>query len=284
MRVSRLWFTIVLLCSASASLQAQRPVPTYDFVDSQWQLQSFGGANTEIPPVKGTTITLEFGSTGRAGGSTGCNSYSGTYTVRGNDTISFGRIISTKRACLNPRANQQEQRYLRALGSARTYRADGTTLTINAGSNGTLNFVRQPQAIQPAPGYEDIKSPVGLLASFYNAINTREYDRAYRYWENPPASLEEFARGYRDTVKVQLIVEPPMKIDGAAGNSQAEIPTLIIARLQNGTERIYSGCYVMTESNQGNLEDGAWRISRASLSPVATATSILRLLTQACRK
>ena len=50
-------------------------------------------------------------------------------------------------------------------------------MTINAVSNGTRNFVLPPQPIQRAP---ETKIQAGWPARlFYNAINTREYDRAY---------------------------------------------------------------------------------------------------------
>ncbi len=87
-----------------------------------------------------------------------------------------------------------------------------------------------PPPLQGQPQYEDLKSPVALLASFYNAINTKDYDRAYGYWETPPGSLADFARGYRETLKVQLIVQPPTNIEGAAGSLYAEVPTVIVAR------------------------------------------------------
>ena len=78
-----------------------------------------------------------------------------------------------------------------------------------------------------------------LLASYFNAVNIREYERAYRYWETPPGKLEDFARGYADTVGVQLIVQPPTRIEGAAGSLYAEVPTVIIARHRDGSERSF---------------------------------------------
>ncbi|HET7288525.1 MAG TPA: META domain-containing protein, partial [Pyrinomonadaceae bacterium] len=66
---------------------------------TDWRLVSLGPAGGESSLVAGTAITLKFGEDGRASGSTGCNAYSGTYQVRG-DTISFGRLASTRRACL----------------------------------------------------------------------------------------------------------------------------------------------------------------------------------------
>lgn len=192
MRVLAFLFTVFI--SGSASLQAQQPTSAARLAGTEWKLASFGGAAAEVPVVEGTTVTIKFGVDGRAGGSSGCNSYGGDYRVRGN-TISFGRIISTKRACTDPRANQQEQRYFRALGAARSFSVEGDSLTIDTGANGTLNFVKPPEALQPTPEYEDFTNPTALLASYYNAINSSEYERAFSYWQPPPSSLETFARG-----------------------------------------------------------------------------------------
>ena len=62
--------------------------------------------------------------------------------------------------------------------------------------------VRPAPAPTPSiPSYASQDSPAEVLASFYNAINRQEYQRAYSYWETPPSSYPEFAQGYADTAK-----------------------------------------------------------------------------------
>src|SRR5215207_789145 len=73
---------------------------------TDWRLASLGPAGAETGVIAGTTVTLKFGEEGRASGSTGCNSYSGTYQVRG-DNIFFSRLVSTRRACMDQNANHQ---------------------------------------------------------------------------------------------------------------------------------------------------------------------------------
>src|SRR6266487_1955902 len=70
-------------------------------------------------------------------------------------------------------------------------------------------------AAQPAPRYENLQDPADLIASYYNAINRKEYQRAYGYWESPPdgASLAQFAQGYADTTAVMLVIHPPAQYD-----------------------------------------------------------------------
>jgi hypothetical protein len=128
---------------------------------------------------------------------------------------------------------------------------------------------------------------VTLLASFYNAVNAKDYERSYRYWETPPGKLEDFTRGYADTTSVQLIVEPPTRVEGAAGSQYAEVPTVIVARHRDGRERVFAGCYVTRKSNLSPTDVPkveVWRIYNASMSPVAADAAIPKLLTEACGK
>ena len=105
--------------------------------------------------VPGTTVTLRLGEDGRAGGSSGCNSYGGNYEVRG-DTISFSRIVATRRACLPENANEQEHRFLSALESASRFRLSSNRLTIISDrARSVLNFVNNS-----APDPDD-KRPAG---------------------------------------------------------------------------------------------------------------------------
>lgn len=80
--------------------------------ETSWILTSLNGAS----PVVGTTISLEFVDETKAGGSSGCNSYSTTYAVDGI-RISFGQTAGTLKACLPP-VMDQEQSYLQALADA----------------------------------------------------------------------------------------------------------------------------------------------------------------------
>jgi heat shock protein HslJ len=276
---------LVILCTPLATY-SQTSFSNDQLPGTEWKLVSFGPLGRETPIVDGTDVTLNFGSDSSASGSAGCNSYRGTYRVQGN-SITFSRLVSTRRACLDERANQQEQRYLAALESATRFRLDANRLTVypNRGRD-VLNFAQELPESTGGQRYEDLSSPVGLLTSFYNAINSRDYQRAYRYWETPPANLDDFSREYRNSAEVRLLVEPPIRIEGAAGSLYAEVPTILIARLRNGRERMFVGCYVMRRSNvpssSGVVSSNAWRISQATLSPASPNTGVSALLAQAC--
>jgi heat shock protein HslJ len=293
MRIAKLLLlTVVLLvlaCARAAQAQERNGQPGADgrLANTRWLLASFAAEGGQSPVIEGTTITLSFGADGRAGGSGGCNSYGGEYRERG-DELSFGPIVSTKRACLDERANRQEQRYLSALGAASRFRLSNGRLTIfQSDGRGSLYFTSVPAAEAQGERYENLSSPVTLLASFYDAVNSRDYERAFGYWETPPGNLQDFARGYAETAGVRLIVEPPTRVEGAAGSLYAEVPVVLIARQRDGSERLFAGCYSTRKSNLRPTDvpkDEAWRIHSAKVSAAASGDAIPRLLARACVK
>ena len=274
----------LLLITVPVLVQAQpgrnSSIDQQALTGTEWQLVSLGPAGSEADVVPGTTVTLKFGEDGRASGSTGCNSYGGTYEVRG-DSISFGRLVSTRRACLDQNANQQEQRFLSSLEAANRFRlsSDRLTLLSDRGRN-VLNFVSRSSEPPDDRPRDDRDDPVAALWSYYEAINARDYRRAYRYWESPTSTYDQFVRGFADTNRVRVLVEPPPRIDGAAGSMYAELMTILVATTRAGSERVFAGCYVMRKSN---LRDSGWQIYRANVSTYPSTARISRLLAQGCR-
>lgn len=269
-------FAVVAQGQTSRSLATdQRALTGID-----WRLVSLGPVGAETGVVAGTTVTLKLSEDDRASGSTGCNSYGGTYQVSG-DNISFSRIVSTRRACLDQNANEQEHRFLSILETANRFRLSSNRLTIlsDRGRN-VLNFVNN-SAPEPDDGpREDRSDPLTTLASYYDAVNARDYRRAYRFWDSPPSSYEQFARGFADTERVRLLVEPSSRVEGAAGSVYTEIPAIVVATTRTGNERVFAGCYVMRRSN---VQDRGWRIYRGDVSPVSSSTRLSRILSQGCR-
>jgi heat shock protein HslJ len=274
---------VPLLMIAPALAQTSRDLSTDQRVltGTEWRLISLGPPGSETDVVPGTTVTLKFGEDGRASGSTGCNSYGGTYEVSG-DRITFGRLVSTRRACLDQNANQQEQRFLAALEAANRFRLSSDRLTIFSDRvRNVLNFVGTSTSEPPDDRPSDNRSdPVATLASYVDAINSRNFRRAYRYWESPASSYDQFVRGFADTDRVRLLVQPPPRLEGAAGSSYAELPTILVATTRAGNERVFAGCYVLRRSN---VRDRGWQIYRADVSTVPSGARISRLLSQGCR-
>jgi hypothetical protein len=140
--------------------------------------------------------------------------------------------------------------------------------------------------VPPSEPYDDRGDPVRLLASYYNAINRKEYRRAWEYWETPPnPSYEDFVQGYADTAHVFLAVSPPTFVEGAAGSRYTSVPALMIAARADGDQRFFVGCYVTRLFNPG--ADGApsdqrWSLYSATVSLAPGNTTDATLLAQAC--
>ena len=140
--------------------------------------------------------------------------------------------------------------------------------------------VPPPGAVPPL--YDDQDDPVSLMASYINAINRREYARAWGYWENPPnPTFEDFEAGYADTASVLLAVHPPTWYDAAAGSAYAQLPVLLLATHTDASQHNFVGCYV---ARRGNVEGAApgWWLYDASISPAPGNSDDVGLLVNAC--
>jgi hypothetical protein len=245
-----------------------------------------GRVGAEVLVVSGTTVTLRFGSDGRINGSTGCNTYGGGYQVQG-DRVTFSQTFSTRRACLDSNANRQESEYLQALGSANRFRLGSQTLTIYYDRGRSVLEFAKPNANVNEGTLNDVDDPVSALIAYYRAIDAKDYRRAYRYWESPAQSADQFIRGFQDTASVRLLIDPAPQVEGAAGSSYANISTVVISKRANGLERTFAGCYVMRKSNLGP-EDGqtrqGWRIYRADIQAVPPTARASSVFGQMCKE
>jgi heat shock protein HslJ len=99
---------------------------------SAWVLSSLDGK----PPLQGSQVTIKF-SEGKLSGSSGCNSYSGSYEVKG-DKFNTGQMAMTLMACVDAGMMEQEQEFMATLadassfelgnGQLRIFRPDGKAL------------------------------------------------------------------------------------------------------------------------------------------------------------
>lgn len=115
--------------------------------NSHWRLVTFGSLTEGQAVLDGSTITLTLAN-GQAGGFGGCNTYGSTYQVDG-DTISFGEVTSTLRACEAENLTEQESRYFEALRSAARFEWMDNLLTFLDESGNELLTFETPISIAP---------------------------------------------------------------------------------------------------------------------------------------
>lgn len=122
---------------------------------------------------------------------------------------------------------------------------------------------------QEEPYLDDRSSPQALVKSLYNAINRKEYARAYGYFSNPPApTLDEYAKGYADTEGVTLVIGTP-GVEGAAGSTFYSLPVAISATGAN--EQVFAGCYTLRLANP-QIQGDPYKplsIEKGALAPVS---------------
>jgi heat shock protein HslJ len=121
-------------CSSSAGASSA-PSASATLSGTAWTATSVGGAfvDANSPP------TMDFGADGKVSGTTGCNQYSGTYEVDGNE-IAVGPLAMTMMLCEGS-VGEQETLFGPALQGATTWAIDATgTLTLS----GAVDIVAKP--------------------------------------------------------------------------------------------------------------------------------------------
>ena len=164
-RCSKLVLTVVvaasLLALAAGWAAAAAGTPLTGKV---WQLASLGGK----APLSGTVISLKLTGDGKLSGSSGCNTYGGTYAAAHGSIRVSPTLVSTRMACA-PAVMTQETQYLAALVSARTYSVVRGTLTLRSKLGKALvSFTVQSQVLGgtswKVTSYYDGKGLAGVLA------------------------------------------------------------------------------------------------------------------------
>lgn len=96
-----------------------------------WQATGINnGAEAVVSALEAAEVTAVFAEDGTVSGSSGCNTYGGSYTVDGS-SIAIGPLASTEMACSEPDGVMtQETQFLVAMERASEYRIDGSTLEL----------------------------------------------------------------------------------------------------------------------------------------------------------
>jgi hypothetical protein len=106
---------------------------------------------------------------------------------------------------------------------------------------------------QPEMYLDDRSSAAELVISYFNAINRKEYLRAYSYWRDAEADLESFERfqaGYEDTISVDVTLNQ-VTGDAGAGQFYYAVPALLEAETSGNQVQTYAACYVLHLANPG---------------------------------
>lgn len=124
-------------------------------------------------------------------------------------------------------------------------------------------LLASPTCAQPAQGelpYVDNRSSASeVVRSLYNAVNRREYLRAWSYFdESDRPDYQRFVAGYADTATVELAVGDETA-EGAAGTVYWTVPVAIETRRTDGGTAVFTGCYTLAQPNPAAQEAPPFR-------------------------
>ena len=118
-------FLLSLAISACSAPATRAPA---DALIGVWRLTSYGLPSSPVPAVESVEAGLTFNADGTLTGNSGCNGYSGSYTVEGNQ-ITFSPIASTRMAC-DKSIMEQEAAIHQVLTGTVSFQIDGAQLTL----------------------------------------------------------------------------------------------------------------------------------------------------------
>lgn len=107
-----------------------------------------------------------------------------------------------------------------------------------------------PVSAQETRYVDDRSSAASIVDSFYNAVNRKEYARAWDYFgdQKPAKDVATFAKGFENTAQVNVMTGN-VASEGAAGSTFYYLPVAIASFNKDGSEQVFTGCYTARLAN-----------------------------------
>ncbi len=127
---------------------------------------------------------------------------------------------------------------------------------------------------------------VEVVSSLLNALNRKEYVRAYSYWQDTAAvgSYDSYAAGFSDTDSITAVFGA-VSSDAGAGQLHYQVPLGMIVTTTAHTTQTFIGCYTLHLANpgmQGTLPFEPLGITQGHFTLVANGMDLNPLLATAC--
>ncbi len=133
--------------------------------------------------------------------------------------------------------------------------------------------------------YLDNRSgPVEVVSSLINAVNRKEFARAYSYMQDPTITFANFSGSYSDLLMI-TVAYGTITSDAGAGQLYYKLPLVEYVSHTNNTQHIYVGCYTLHLANpgmQGALPFEPLGITDSNFTEYPVGTDVAPLLAAAC--
>jgi hypothetical protein len=155
------------------------------------------------------------------------------------------------------------------------------------GGNPPFSAYSNGLSIDKSNFVDNRSGPVETVSSFLNALNLKQYVRAYSYFQDPatfPGPYDSFAAGYADT-GVITVTFGTLQSEGAAGSIYYKLPLATVVLTTTNTTQTFVGCYTLRLSQpsvQGVPPFQPMGIVSGKFNQVANGTDVNPLLPSAC--
>ena len=129
--------------------------------------------------------------------------------------------------------------------------------------------------------------PIETISSFLNAINLKQYVRAYYYFDNAaafPGNYVPWANGYSNTESVSVSFGTILN-EGAAGSLYYKVPMILVAQTTGSVTQTFVGCYTLRLAQPGVQVQPPFRsmgIIGGKFTQVANNADTTAMLPTAC--
>ena len=109
----------------------------------------------------------------------------------------------------------------------------------------TISVFQASVLAQETPYLDDRSSPQTLIASYFNALNSHDFARAWLYWDNEieGTNFEDFVEGYTGVEAIEFKLGHPNS-EGAAGSIFTQVPYAMMTLDADGWTKTYQGCFL----------------------------------------
>jgi hypothetical protein len=155
-------------------------------------------------------------------------------------------------------------------------------------SGSAVAVARNPVKIDKSNFLDDRSGPLETVSSLLNALNRKEYVRAYSYFQNPsiyPGPYNPFAAGYTDTVTITAVFGPAQTM-AAPGITIYKQPLAMRAQRTDATIQTFVGCYTLELAQPAGQSVPPFQpigITAGNFRAVGDQADVTALLAAACR-